>query len=423
MQKKLKAIINHQFIQGSFLFTISNFIISSLNYLFNFLSGRSLGPNGYGEIVAFFSYLALFSIPLTIVSSLIIQKIGSNNANRFSLAKSLEFWILSKIKRWWFLLIFLVLLAPFLPQITNLSPLTSYLLILTIAISILSIFYSSNLQGLRIFHIISAVSIVTAIIKFSGAFLASLNLGNLTTVLILIIVSNIFNFGASFFFFKNITQNIKIKEKVEKRIVNILLSPYFFLASVSIISITLLGNLDIVFAKKFFSAKDAGLFSAWSLFAKIIFYLASPLITLSFVFFSDKKNAEEQEKILLGTLFSLLFIGIGCYLVYAFFPIVIEIIFGNKFKLIADFLPLAAFFGIFYTIISLFNNYFLAKKSLLTFILPLASPIYITLLLIYHHDIATIIRVDIFFGFIVSLIFLIGYFLQKKFNRLFIISS
>lgn len=423
MKKKFHSIINNQFIQGSLLFTISNIFISLLNYFFNFLAGRSLGPTGYGEIVAFFSYTAIFSIPFTVISSLIIQKISSSNLDHLAFSKSLEFWFMGKLKKWWFISIIFLFIAPFLPKLTNLSPVTSFLIIFTVMLSLFSVFYSSALQGLRIFLLISIIGIITVFIKFLGALAISINFGGLSTILTFLVISSIFNLSAVFFSFKKFVRPRVVEYKIEKRIASAILNPYFFLTAISVISIILLTNFDIIFAKKFFVAKDAGLFAAWSLFAKIVFYLVGPLVTLSFIFFSNKKNIGEQERILAGTLLVLFFVGSACYIAYTFFPFLVEVIFGNKFTYIIDFLPQAAIFGIFFSIINLFNNYFLAKKSLFTLILPLAFPVYIFLLFIFGKDFSGIIKIDVFFGLGISIIYLGAYLLQKMINRSIIIST
>ncbi len=421
MKNRIKSFSNNLFIQGSFLFTVSNLIISLLNYFFNFLVGRALGPSGYGEITAFFSYTALFSIPFTIISTLIIQKIGSKETNHHAYVKSLELWFIKKIKKWWYLSLLLIILAPIMPRITNVSGVTGYLIIVVAILSPFSVFYSSALQGLKLFLISVVISIFTGFIKFTGALLVSLKIDGLLTVLLFLTISSIFNLVAVILSFRKYVKSIKAEAKIEKGIKEAV-DKYFFLTSISVFSITLLANFDIIFVKKFFLPGDAGFFAAWSLFAKIIFYLVGPFVSLSFIFFSSKKNTKQQDKILIGTLLALVIVGSICFAVYTFFPVVVEIIFGNKFKYIIQYLPMAAIFGVFYSVINLFNNYFLAKKSLFTLILPLSFPIYICILFVSRGSLVKIINTDIFFGFAVSIIYLIAYIFQKKFNRSFIIS-
>ncbi len=218
MKNRIKSFSNNLFIQGSFLFTVSNLIISLLNYFFNFLVGRALGPSGYGEITAFFSYTALFSIPFTIISTLIIQKIGSKETNHYAYAKSLELWFIKKIKKWWYLSLLLIILAPIMPRITNVSGVTGYLIIVVAILSPFSVFYSSALQGLKLFLISVVISIFTGFIKFTGALLVSLKIDGLLTVLLFLTISSIFNLVAVILSFRKYVKSIKAEAKIEKGI-------------------------------------------------------------------------------------------------------------------------------------------------------------------------------------------------------------
>ena len=76
MMKLLKKLWANEFFQGGFFLTSSSFTINVLNYFFNLLAARTLGPSGFGEITAFFSYNNIFSVPILVVTLVLIQKIG-----------------------------------------------------------------------------------------------------------------------------------------------------------------------------------------------------------------------------------------------------------------------------------------------------------------------------------------------------------
>lgn len=424
MKNKIKLLVNNQFFQGSFIFTASNFIISVFNYFFNFLAGRALGPMGYGEIAAYFSYTAIFSLPFTIISMLVIQKIGSKDINPRGFARSLEIWFDKKIKSYWSLAIVLIVFVPFIPKLTNVTLATAIAITISVILSPFFVFYSSALQGLKMFLAFALISVVVALIKLSGAILVTLKIDGVLTILICLTISNIIYLAAAILTFKKSVKVNTVKSNIEKRLIHALLNKYFFLTSISILSITLLSNLDMIFVKKFLVSSQAGFLGAWILFSRIIFYLVGPLISLSFIFFSSKKNADGQNKILSGSFIVLAFVSLICYCFYSFFPsLLVNIVFGNKFQYISRFLILGLFFGIFYSIINLMNNYFLAKKNLLALILPVSLPVYIIILFIFRNNLVNIMKVDVIFSATVSVIYLFAYFLQKKFNRSFIISS
>ena len=71
--KFIKRIWSNEFYQGGIIFTLASFVTSFMNYLFNVFAARGLGPSGYGEITTMFSYIAISSTPLAVLTTTIIQ--------------------------------------------------------------------------------------------------------------------------------------------------------------------------------------------------------------------------------------------------------------------------------------------------------------------------------------------------------------
>jgi O-antigen/teichoic acid export membrane protein len=136
--------------------------------------------------------------------------------------------------------------------------------------------------------------------------------------------------------------------------------------------------------KKYFTPLETGLYSSWSLFAKILFYLVGPIIQVVFVFFAENRKQKLQEQVLLISLGILLFVGVAGYIGYAFFGrFFILILFGNKYLSLLPYLGLAALFGSLYSALNFLNSYFLAKKSRFALILFFSLPLYWLLLNIF----------------------------------------
>ena len=184
-------MIDNPFIQGGAILTIGNFFISFLNYIFNLFAGRLLGPQGYGEITALFSYTLIFSIPFSIFSNLIIQKIGSKENNQLLFVKMLHNWFFSKLKKWSFLIFFLILSAPFLPRLTNLSPFVSYSFIILIILYLFTVIYTSTLLALRFFLVFILISILGVLIKLSGILFVYFGIDGVNTIIFFTILSSL----------------------------------------------------------------------------------------------------------------------------------------------------------------------------------------------------------------------------------------
>ena len=154
MQILLKRLWDNKFLKGGIFYTTAAFLVNLMNYLFNLIAGRSLGPQGYGELTTLFSYLSITTVPTVVFSNFIIQKIAGATNNTI-LAKSLENLFWEKLRRLFIFIILLFLLAPILSKLTNLSLFFSFCLILLFLLTIISSIYGSLLQGLQLFFLFS----------------------------------------------------------------------------------------------------------------------------------------------------------------------------------------------------------------------------------------------------------------------------
>lgn len=408
----IKKLWNNEFLQGSFFLTVSSFLINILNYLFYLLIARSLGPRGYGEIYTLLSYISISSVIISVSSMLIIQKIGSADENRYEIAKALESWFWIKTRKYWFFIIPMVILTPFMPKITNLSPVTAFMIFPIVLISFFSSFYSASLQGLKLFFWSSVISILCALFKFGGGILISLGIKNVNIIIIFLFTTSIISFFLSrLIISKTIKKWSKYQTiRLQKKLIQVITGRFFITTLLSVLALAFFGNLDIIFVKKYFSADDAGIYSLWSLFSKIILYIVGPILAVSFVFFSSQKNSETQNKTLRVSLITLMFVGIIGSLIYKIFGLlIVNVFFGTKFVPVQPYLIYAGVFGSFYTSIVLINNYFLAKKSPYTLILACLIPIYIGFLFLIPKQLIEIIRLNILFSGFTAFVYIATY--------------
>ncbi len=377
--------------------TGSSFFINILNYLFNSFVGRSLGPEGLSEIAALFSYLAIFTIPITIVSLVIIQRIASaESPEKYTL--SIEKIFVRIIKLYWWIGVVVLLFSPFIPKLTNLSYISAAAFFPILALTYYFGLYQAFLQGLQLFTAFSIIGLIITSIKFTGA---------------VIIVLTPYGYGVVFVFFAasllagsilsyRAVRN-KCAAKMKANIGSTAMSfraffqnEQFVITSVSTIALTFFNNIDVVFVKKFLDAEASGLYNSWSIFAKIIYYVFGPLIALSFVYFSRGKKNTRQDIVLLYSLGGIAVFGAVAYFIYLnFAPLLINIVFGKKFMAIAPILGTASAFGILYSAVMYMNSYFLARRSRYGLILPVIMPFYIIALLTAPKNIDAYVRVNI----------------------------
>ncbi len=415
----IRALSINLFVRGGFLLTGANFLTGFLNYLFNIFIGRSLGPEGLGEITALFSYLVVISIPLGIFNTVLIQKMSSHNKPKLFASKLYE-WIVTMTKKWWIILVFILLTAPFLPNITSLSLAASWAVPLLIVFALLGSFYNSALQGLHLFYWFTVIGVISTLLKLTGATIVFLGYGTIDTVILFIVISSSAPVLLSQYVFKKHV-NIRVKKAISNTFIRHLFdNRQLALTTCSTGALALLNNVDILYVKKMFSPQDAGIYSSWALFAKLLLFALGPIITTSYIFFSSNKHKVNHKKTSLILVLILGFTGLLMSFVYQWYGAwMVTRFFGNAFIPVIPYLQLAAYYGSGYMMMIFITNYFLAKKSLLSLTPALLFPVYSGALMIYPQSIKDIMHINIVFTSVVVLMLLIGFLKTKQLRTIF----
>lgn len=407
-------LLRNSFIQGGTIFVIANFVVGFLNYLFNVLAGRALGPEDYGEIVAMYSYVIILSIPTGVLGAVLIQKIGASTYPE-ELIASWSGWIGEKLRRLWWMVVLPVLLIPVLPFVANISPVTSSVLIGLVLIGYGTFFFSTTLQGLHRFIPFAGISIIATIIKLIGPAIVFFFVGDIYMVFIAIILSSLFQLGASWLYVRrSIVRSSAPTPQISMRIRSIFLKKELWYSAGVTVVLILLNNLDIVVAKRILPAHEAGYFGAWALFGKIYLYLVGPLLSLAYIFLTKHAYRRFHQPVVM--LASIFLLGGGLFvteLYRSYGRTIIELIFGQTYNPILPFLVWGGYFGTGYVLMMFFMNYFLAKKSPATLIPAIIYPIYGGALLFMARTIGDIIFMDIVFVYLSIGLYLIVFFKDR----------
>ncbi|MBP9732616.1 MAG: oligosaccharide flippase family protein [Candidatus Magasanikbacteria bacterium] len=414
MKKNILTLLSNPFMQGGILLTASNFLVGGINYAFNLLAGRALGPEGYGEIATLFSYISIFSIPIGILGTLLIQKIGSAD-DAFSYTRAIHQWTIQRFKSWWWILAVGMAITPFIPKLTNLAPVTGYALPILILLGILGIFYGSSLQALHLFFWVAILGVLGVIIKLSGATIAFFGAGGLEIIIVMIVISGIVQLVASHYVFrKAVKKHTATIVPLQKRMRDLVKDRQLWYTAGVTGALTLISNIDIIYVKLYFPAEDAGLFGAWSLFAKIILYVLGPLLGLSYIFFSNKKESAKHHLVFIVAFILFVVLGFVANMGYGFFGrLMVESLFGKEFISVLPFIEWASLFGSGYVMMMFMMNYFLAKKSMASLVPAMIFPFYLLALFMYPQGIGDVMFIDTIFTFTCVGIFLFIFFKER----------
>ncbi len=411
MRKKISKLLGNEFIQGGIVVTGASMVVNVINYLFQSAVAHSLGPSGLGEIAALFSYTSIASVPMVVLSMLVIQKIGAAQEDKFSKAIQIEQFFIHQAKRAFPLIVISFITIPLIPRLTNLSLTTAAFIIPFILLTLISLLYSALLQSVKLFVTFSVISVIGVIVKFLGIFTVPFFTIKLLGIYVFLLLSLLITFLLSRYYFIKKLHLSTIKNSLfEKKVRTILFSHEFLITLFSLLAITAFNNIDIIFVKKFFSYADAGLYASWSLFAKIILYILTPLISVSFVFFSNRQEEKNQQKTMMGFIVLMLIVALSSYVAYSYAGhIIIPLLFGNRFLPVVPYLGTASLFGSLYATIFFINNYFLAKMSRYSLLLPIAIPAYIGLLFFYRNSIESIFALNVYFAAALTFTYILIY--------------
>ncbi len=414
-KKTVGAMMSKKFLRGSIFYWASSLLGGLMNYFFNSYVGKALGPQGFGDITTLFSYVIVLSIPTGIIGTFLIIKIGDKEKN-INYANSLFRWYINLLKKRWFLLASIFILTPFVGQLTGLPQTVAYFLIPILVINWIIAYYNSLLQGLHLLSTIAIVGLLMTAIKLAGGLSAYFFHQGIIVVLLALFSGFVINLIISHFVLsKFLSRAKKLSINVQKKLLTLHKDKHIWLTIVSTIAIGLLGNIDIIIAKRIFSAEDVGFYSAWSLFGKIILYIFGPLLSVAFIFFSSKKYKKYHRPGFVFTVLLIAIAGIVAYFGYDRFALfAVNLVFGKSFLPVAPYLDIAAIYGTCFLMVLFTHQFFLAKGSWGVLILPICTVIYIGTMLLAAKTIVMMMIITV--GFLASVFAasLVFYLLRKN---------
>lgn len=422
MRKKISALASHPFIQGGIILSFSNVVTGFLNYLFNSLSAKALGPAGFGEITTLFSYLVVFSVPLGVISTDLIRRIGHLKSDKNQTILGWERWVWKKTYQWRFLIVPYFLLTLLVPRLTNLGLFSSIALLIFILLAFVSTFYNATIQGLQLFSIAAGLSIVSVLLKLIGPLLVNINLGGVNLVIATLVIGSFIMLPIYQIIIHNKLSNSQERNSpkvlLNKRIRSLFFNKNMIITTLSLLTITLFNNFDMMFAKKFFTSEMAGLYGAWNLLAKIVLYAGGPLSGLSFVFFSNLSYKKQHKKSLFLIITGIIFVGIVMFITYSIFgKLIVSLLFNKNYFTVINYLPHAAIFGCLYSLISIINGFFLADNSHSSLIITLLFPVYFLSLMLFGRSFSGLINTNLIFVATASIFYIIALFQVPSFHE------
>jgi len=388
---------SNQFLTGSLVMFVGMMIANLGSYLYHLLMGRMLGPADYGVLASLISLLYLLGIPILALSLVIVKFVSAyKGQKKFGAIRRLFIMLTQKIFLFgivW-VLIFL-LLTPFLTSFLHLK--SSLPLVIVAAIAFITLFVSTNrgfLQGiLRFGYLSSSIALEVGIKLCLAVFLVYLGFkvkGAIFAALVGVVVAYLF----TNFFLKKFLKVNKGKDEVEWRPMIEYGLPVFF----SILAFTSLYSTDVVLARHFLSAREAGYYASLAVMGKIVYYASYPIIMVMFPLVSERQANGREYKPLLSTSLGLVgIICLGIVGIYFLLPtLMIKILFGSAYLSAAKYLGLFGIFLSLHSLSFLLTNFCLSINQVKIVILPiLAAFLQIILISLFHQNLWQVIWASI----------------------------
>jgi len=345
---------------GSIMF-IASLVSNFLNYVYQVYMGRALGPEQYGifgALFAIFYMVGVISQTLSTAATSFVSRLVAEG-------RGIRVFVFGALRRVFavgltFALLFLMVsggLATLL-KIDDMLPVQ--ILAFIILLAWVAPVSAGVLRGMKRFLALGMLSISNTLVKLvSGIALVSLGygvagallgvaLGILTALLIsmLLILPHMKGGDDGGFNFRTF---------------------YTYSAPVmlAMFCFSVPANLDVVLAKYFFSAREAGLYTSASVLGKVVFFFPSAIYAVMFPMIAERHvRGEDTAGVLKRSLAYTALLSGSVVAVYLLLPGVVVLLFGPSY---AEALPLVAPYAtamLFFSLTGIILNYHLAVKNL-----------------------------------------------------------
>lgn len=383
------------------------------NYLYQLSMGILLTPEQYGVLFSLTSLLIIiivFSRAITITIAKFTSKLkaegrlgGINYLWHFSLKRTFLIGVAA------FLL--LAALSPLVCRFLNMDTVLYPIILFSAMLVVLALSVNwGTMQGLQRFLPLGSSQALVGFLKVAlGALFVYLGLG-ICGGLAAIPISFAVVLLLTFLPLRNLSR------AGNERIAVGGLRSYAGLTLLAIFCITMLTNVDVVLARHYLSATDAGNYSAISVLGRIAFYAPVGVSLAMFPKTSElfERGGDYRRLFLKAILLTLVIAG-GVVLVYSLFPqLVTKFLFNGKYPLIAPYLFIYGLAMALFALSFLVMNYFLSlNQTKVAYPLLGAMLIQFILIALFHSSIAQLVSIMLICG-ILSIFSMIPFYLKVR---------
>ena len=403
----IKSFLKNNLKEGdlgrSFLIMFSStMVVNVINYIYNLLVGRLLGPSDYGVFVSLLSFTMIFAgIPGTIQTVItryaaILKYENSQKTIYRYFIRAIKIFSVAGL----FVFILFFVSTPYIKRFLNIDiSAPVYVVGMLLGISFIASIARGTLQGIQDYKALSISMILDSFLRLVfGLSLIFLGL-RVSGAIGSQVISAIVAFSVSIYFILR----LKSLDEGTYRIPRVSIYRYTFLTLYTMSCFLLLTNLDVVLVKHFFDPHTAGIYSSAVTIGRIILYFPGAMALVIFPKTSELQILSRKSvKILIKALIIVFALCLLINVIYFVAPnLLVRIMFGETFMNSASYI---GYYGIAMTFYSLLNITVLFLLSLnfysLIPVLTITSLAELILLNYFHGNLLEVIYVLILVSFI-----------------------
>ncbi len=370
IRRVIDFVNGNAFTRNSIVLFSGTMVANILNYAFHVVIGRIVDVPTYGEIESLLALTAIISVP-SLAITLAATRFGGEMFSQNAVTQSRVFLHYIQYKIFTIgsvVFILAVICTPWVRSFLRLEH--SMPLVFLWTTMFITFFVSATtgmLSGWQKFHAVGALNVISAALKLIlGVVLiiAGFGAGGAMGALAL---SAVVTYGASMVFLRFLSTQ---KESSEVADINIVreniqkFRTYIVPVFVGSLAITILGNIDMVFAKNALDGMASGQYGALSVVGKIIFFATGVIATVMFSMTSGAHNDTAATRRIFSVAFILTALCCGIALaVYVSAPQwVMSLLFGDKYTAVASYLGWFGVLAALYAFVNLILQYLLSVQ-------------------------------------------------------------
>ncbi|MEI8343872.1 MAG: oligosaccharide flippase family protein [Candidatus Moraniibacteriota bacterium] len=366
--QKLQAKFSQHgaFAKNSAILFAGSLTASLLNYVFHLVIGRQVSVAVYGQAESLISLIAIISVPAATLTMVATKYGAACKADDNSHGSREILTYLNKKVLKFGLPIFLVavMLTPVIGKFLHVE--NNLLLIMVWLAMYVSFFNAVNtglLNGWQKFKEANFASVATTVVKLLfGVGLVALGFA-LGGIIGSLLISTVAGYGVTLWYLKaSLTQKAGLETHCEKTVDFKALRKFVAPVFVGNLAITILGYGDMVLAKHNLSELAAGQYGALTVTSKVIFFATGVIAGVLFSMSAENNHKGNSSHHFLN-LALLLVLGASLFatLIYFLFPaLVLSVLFGNKYQVVAPYLGWFAIVVTLYCLSNLIFQYLLS---------------------------------------------------------------